>query len=220
MGEAAMNRMLFDLIHKIAVRNGAIEYYPLHEFEDGGKRWLTCDGWLCAEISSVWLFSDVSDEEATTLLRAFAMEEDCCTFEVQRHLARLMAIKGGLVRDLMDPVIVSTDWASYSSIPMALSYLAAMENGADWILRLLDVVPCDGRDGIFTACWYGEDARVQEKLLTKFEEWSDDPTWGGGDGEDQWMKQFLSKWISKGVFPYARLENLITWHFKREFLHL
>ena len=212
-----MNRMLFDLIHKIAVRNGAIEYYPLQEFEDGGMRWLTCGGWLRAEISSEWLFSDVSDEEATTLLRAFALDEDCCTFEVQRHLARLMAIKGGLVRDLMDPIIVSTEWAAHSSIPMVLSYLATMENGADWILQLLDVVPYDGRDGLFTACWYCEDVRVQEKLLAKFEEWIQDDTWGRGDGEDVWMKDFLCKWIAKDCFSYERLKDLVVWHFKRGF---
>lgn len=212
-----MKKDIFDLIQMIAERNGSIEYYQLQEFEDEGKRWLTCDGWLCAETSSEWLFSDVSDEEATTLLRAFALKEDRCTFEVQRHLARLMAVKGGLVRDLMDPIIVTTDWASYSSIPMVLSYLAAMENGVDWILRLLDVVPCDGRDGLFTACWYCEDVCVQEKLLSKFEEWIQDHAWGGGDGEDVWMRNFLGKWISKKIFPYERLKDLVVWHFKREF---
>lgn len=212
-----MGSKLFDLIKTIAQRNGSIEYYPLQEFEDGGRRWLTCDGWLCAETSSEWLFSDVSDEEATTLLRAFALEEDCCTFAVQRHLARLMATRGNLVRDLMDPIIVSTDWATYSSLPMVLSYLAAMENGADWILRLLDVVPCDGRDGLFTACWYCEDFRVQEKLLAKFEEWIQDDAWGRGDGEDVWMKNFLGKWIAKDCFPYERLKRLVVWHFNREF---
>ena len=114
--------MLFDLIHKIAVRNGAIEYYPLQEFEDGGMRWLTCGGWLRAEISSEWLFSDVSDEEATTLLRAFALDEDCCTFEVQRHLARLMAIKGGLVRDLMDPIRLGDIFVASDGAVLSRSY--------------------------------------------------------------------------------------------------
>lgn len=211
-----MGNDILALIRKIAERNGAIEYYPLREFEDEGKRWLTCDGWLSAETSSEWLFSDVSDEEAKTLLRAFALKEDCCTFEVHRHFARLMATKGGLVRDLMDSLVGSTDWKAYSSFPVA-SYLATMRNGVDWILKILDIVPNDGRDGLFTACWYCEDARVQGKLLTKFEEWSNDQTWGGGDGEGQWMKEFLCKWISKDVFPYERLKNLVTWYFKHEF---
>lgn len=214
-----MNRMLFDLIHKIAVRNGSIEYYPLQEFEDDGKLWLTCDGWFCAATSSEWLFSDVSDEEATTLLRAFALKEDCCTFEIDCHLARLMATKGGLVRDLMDPLIRSADWESYTTFPET-SYLAVMENGVEWILKVLDLAPYDGRDGIFTACWYCEDVRVQEKLMTKFEEWTNVPTWGEGDGESQWMGRFISKWITKGVFSYERLENLISWHFRREFRRL
>ncbi|MGN0844443.1 MAG: hypothetical protein ACI4QT_04390 [Kiritimatiellia bacterium] len=217
--EVAMGSGIIALIKKVAERNGSIEYYPLQEFEEDGKVWLTCDGWLFAETSSEWLFPDVSDEEATTLLRAFALKEDCCTFEVHCHLARLMATKGGLVRDLMDSLVKSADWESYTTFPEA-SFLAVMDNGVEWILKVLDVVPNDGRDGILTACWYCEDIRVQEKLMAKFEEWTNLPAWGEGDGESQWMKQFISKWLANGVFSYERLKNLIMWHFKHEFLCL
>ena len=40
----AVRTAIFTLIRKIAERNGSVEYYPLQEFEDGGKRWLTCEG--------------------------------------------------------------------------------------------------------------------------------------------------------------------------------
>ncbi len=212
-----MDTVLFNMIKEIAERNGSIEYYPLETFEDNGETCLTCNGWLFAETSSEWLFSDVSDDEALTLLRAFVSKDNHCTFEILRHFARLMAVKGSLVCDLMDPIISSTDWGSYASPTSLLAYLAVKSDGVDWILRLLDVVPNDGRAGLFTACWYCEDVHVQEKLVVKFEEWTKGPTWGSGDGEDSWLECFLGKWITQESFPYERLKNLVLWHFNHKY---
>lgn len=212
-----MDSVLFKLIKKIAERNGSIEYYPLETFEDNGVPRLTCNGWLFAQTSSEWLFSDVSDDEALTLLRAFVSKDNHFTFEILCHLARLMAVKGTLVSVLMDPIIASTDWGSHASPTSLLAYLAVKPDGVEWILRLLDVVPNDARDGLFTACWYCEDVRVQEKLVVKFEEWTKEPTWGSGDGEDRWLECFLGKWITQESCPYERLKGLVIWHFKRKY---
>lgn len=212
-----MGSSLFNLIKQIAERNGSIEYYPLELYDENGETWLTCDCWRQAETASEWLFSDCSDGEALVLLRAFMSNADHCTYEVRCHLSRLMALKGGLVSDRMDSIIASTDWRSYASPGQLLSYLAAKRDGADWIIRLLDVVPSDARDGLFTACWYCEDSRVQDKLRVKFDEWIQDPAWGDGDGEGRWLKNFLGKWISKEMFSYERLRNLVIWHFNREY---
>ena len=57
-------------------------------------------------------------------------------------------------------------------------------------------------------------------LLRKFEEWIQFPDWGTSSGEDGWVDKFIAKWVANEVFPYAQLENLITWHFKREFRRL
>ena len=61
------------------------------------------------------------------------------------------------------------------------------------------------------ACWYRDDPHVNEKRLQKFEEWSKDPTWGGGDGEDYWLARFVSKWTEESVFSPERLRHLKMW---------
>ena len=77
------------------------------------------------------------------------------------------------------------------------------------------VVLDDARDGLFLACWKIKDKRLHAKLLRKFEEWfTKDETWGGGTGEDDWLRRFISKWLTEGTFTYARLEKCIRWHFK------
>lgn len=108
-------------------------------------------------------------------------------------------------------LIETTDWESYESSQLALAFLAVMPDSPVWMMRLLDVVLNDARDGLLTACWYRDDAQVNEKLLQKFEEWSKDPTWGGGDGEDYWLARFVSKWSEEGVFSPERLGHLKMW---------
>lgn len=215
-----MDTEIFDLIKKIVERNDAVETYSLEVVSqpEGGASYLTCDRplWLFPECSSEWMFSDVSDKEATTLLTATIDRSDLFGFEIHCHLSRLMAIKGELVSSRMDDIISTTDWSSWASPTFLLSYLATKCDGADWILRLLDVVPNDARDGLFTACWYSKDSRVQSRLCEKFKEWVLDPTWGGGDREGAWLARFLGKWISEKTFACDTLKNLIVWHFESE----
>ena len=214
-----MDTDVFKLIKEIVERNKAAEYYSLEMLTDdkNGERYLTCDNNLSfPECSSEWMFSDVSDSEATVLLTASIERSHLFTYEIHCHLSRLMAVKGKLVSSRMDNVIATTDWSSCASPTFLLSYLAVKSDGAEWILRLLDVVPNDARDGLFTACWYSNDPRVQSRLCEKFDEWAKDPTWGGGDREGAWLKYFLSKWISEETFTYERLKNLVVWHFRHE----
>ena len=215
-----MNTDVFKLIEEIAERNGAVKYYPLEIFTDGdnGESYLTCDnGMSFPECSAEWMFSDVSDKEATALLSAFMRSDNHFTYEILCHLSRLMAVKGLLVSSQMDDIVATTDWSSCASKTSLLSYLAVKPDGVEWILRLLDVVPNDARDGLFTACWYCNDVRVQTRLFEKFAEWiKEDQTWGGGDREGGWLKYFLGKWISEETFPYERLKNLVVWHFRHE----
>lgn len=206
-----MANKLFQLIRKIARRNGSVTYYPLSTFVEDGVRYMTCDGWLSAETDDIWLFSDVDDAEAKLLLDAFVSGKTYCTYDIQRHLARLLVLKGSLVSRQMDKVIERTDWESYASPHLLLSYLAVKPDGDKWIVRLLDIVLDDARDGLFTACWYCNDRRVQKKLLAKFKEWSRDPGWGGGTGEDAWLGRFLTKWTKESTFSWQRMKDLMEW---------
>ena len=209
--EGRMQNKLFSLIRKIARRNGSAAYYPFSTFVEDGVRYMTCGGWLSAETNDNWLFSDVSDEEAKLLLKEFISDKTYCTFEVLLHFARLMAQRGTLVAEQMDDVVRSTDWGSYASPQLLLSYLAVKPDGTDWILRLLDVVPSDARDGLFIACWHCRDRRVHRKLLCKFEEWTQEGDFGGGDGEDWWLGRFLTKWTRESTFGWRQMKRLIEW---------
>lgn len=215
-----MDTDVFKLIERIVERNDAAEYYSVEIVTDdrSGEKYLTCDNGLSfPECSSEWMFSDVSDDEATVLLTASIESSNLFSFEIHCHLSRLMAVKGKLVSSRMDDLIAATDWGSWASPTFLLSYLSAKSDGSDWILRLLDVVPNDARDGLFTACWYCKDTRVQARLCEKFEEWArEDPAWGSGDREGAWLKYFLGKWISEEIFPYEKLKNLVVWHFQHE----
>ncbi len=121
------------------------------------------------------------------------------------------------MRARMGRIIAKTDWSSYGSNGLLLSYLGSVKGADAQIRRLLDIVPEDGRDGLFVACWKSQSARVQKKLLEKFERWiEDDPDFGSGTGEAAWLGAFLAKWMREGEFPYDRLESLVRWHLARQ----
>lgn len=207
-----MTNKLFSLIRKIAKRNGSAAHYPLVTFLDGGVRYMTCENRLFPEIDPIWLFSDVSDEEAKLLLSTFVDGKTFCTYDIMRHLSRLLATKGLLFSRKMDKILERTDWESYAAPQLLLSYLAVKPDGDKWILRLLDVVPNDARDGLFTACWYRNDRSVNQKLRKKFKEWSKDPSWGGGDGEGAWFARFVSKCSNEralGSWCSCHLQTLV-----------
>jgi len=192
-----MNIVYHRLIKQIAERNGYGSKCDLNSFVDEkGREWLSCSCEDFPETSAEWMFMDVADDEAMILLTAFASGVDYCTYEVERHLSRLLAEKGRLVSEVLDPIIATTDWSAYMAPQMLLSYLAAKPDGEMWILKLLDVVPNDARDGLFTACWFSNSKIVHDKLISKFESWMVDPSWGGGDVECAWLREFVGKWSS------------------------
>ena len=196
-----MTNNLFFLIRKIAKRNGSAVHYPLVTFLDGGVRYMTCENRLFPEIDPIWLFSDVSDEEAKLLLGAFVDGKTLCTYDIMRHLSRLLATKGMLVSRQMDKILERTDWESYAAPQLLLSYLAVKPDGDKWIIRLLDIVPEDCRDGLFLACWYLDDFGVNKRLLAKLAAWSVDPNWSGAaTGEQVWLKRFSNKLRNDGLF--------------------
>ena len=202
---------LHRLVRKIAERNGSIRSYPLSSFvDDTAGVVLTCENRLFPETASKWLFSDVTDAESLVLLQAFMSDDIWCTYEIQRHLARLMATKGRLVHDEMEKIISEKDWSSYASPQQLLSYLAVMEDGANWIARLLNVVPNDARDGILTAGWYRNELCVQKTFYGKFVEWAKLPEWNDDACVRCWVEQYVARWRTEECFAPEDLARLCT----------
>ena len=211
------NDTLFEVLKCVIDRNRDEYTEELHWEEWGdGTRTLEFDPCGGMPIDDAqWMLRGATDEEAKIILRDFVANTTLCGWSLNCQMARLLSEKGQLVAKKVDRILETTDWESYASPQLLLSYLAVKPDGAKWAYRLLDVVLDDARDGLFLACWKIKDKRLHAKLLRKFEEWfTQDETWGGGTGEDGWLGRFVSKWLTEGTFTYARLEKCIRWHFK------
>ena len=186
-------------------------------YRDGGTSTISLDALVQWGMDAPYIFGDLDDEDAKFLLESFIDFRSLYHFDLALQLARLLAERGTLVRARMGRIIAKTDWSSYGSNGLLLSFLGPVEGADAQIRRLLDIVPEDGRDGLFVACWKSQSARVQKKLLEKFERWiEDDPDFGSGTGEAAWLGAFLAKWMREGEFPYDRLESLVRWYLVRQ----
>lgn len=186
-------------------------------YRDGGTATICLDALVPWGMDAPYIFGDLDDEDAKFLLESFIDFRSLYHFDLALQLARLLAERGTLVRARIERIIAKTDWSSYGSNGLLLSYLGSVKGADAQIRRLLDIVPEDGRDGLFVACWKSQSARVQKKLLEKFECWiEDDPDFGSGTGEAAWLGAFLAKWMREGEFPYDRLESLVRWHLARQ----
>jgi hypothetical protein len=67
-------------------------------------------------------------------------------------VVKLLSTHGHLVAEIMDPLLNTLNWSSYSEHQLFLSYLALRTDGPSLATHLLDVVPEDARDGLFLAC--------------------------------------------------------------------
>ena len=186
-------------------------------YRDGGTATICLDALMPWGMDAPYIFGDIDDEDAKFLLESFIDFRSLYHFDLALQLACLLAERGTLVRARMGRIIAKTDWSSYRSNGLLLSYLGSVKGADAQIRRLLDIVPEDGRDGLFVACWKSQSVRVQKKLLEKFESWIDaDSDFGSGTGEAAWLGAFLAKWMREGEFPYDRLESLVRWHLARQ----
>ena len=180
---------------------------------DDGPASICLDALVQAGIDAPYIFGDLDDEDAKFLLESFIDFRSLYHFDLALQLARLLAERGALVRARMNRVIVKTDWSSYGSGGLLLAYLGAVRSAGAQICRLLDVVPADGRDGLFVACWKSQSVKVQKKLLDKLESWiANDPDFGSGTGEGSWLGAFLAKWLNEETFSYDQLQALVRWY--------
>ena len=206
---------IYDVLQSV-VRRDSDCIDKVHWEGQGPDRYLDIDPFGVIPVDDYhFVLKKATEKESKVLLNDFVCNRTRIGFGLSCQLARLLSEKGQLVAKKVDRILETTDWESYASPQLLLSYLAVKPDGAKWAYRLLDVVLDDARDGLFLACWKIKDKRLHAKLLRKFEEWfTRDETWGGGTGEDGWLGRFISKWLAEGTFTCARLEKCIRWHFK------
>ena len=211
---AKANR-IYDVLQSV-VRRDIDCIDELHWEGQGPHRYLELDPFGVIPVDDYhFVLKKATEKETKILLDDFVCNRTRIGFGLSCQLARLLSEKGWLVAKKMDRILEKTDWRRYGIPQLLLSYLAVKPDGAELAKKLLDVVPEDWRDGLFLACWKIKDKRLHAKLLRKFEEWfTKDEAWGGGTGEDGWLRRFISKWLTEGTFTYARLEKCIRWHFK------
>ena len=173
------------------------------------------DGW--GEFAAPFIFDECSDDDAKLLLESFIDFRSLYQYDLAVQLSRLLARRGVLVRARMGRILAKTDWSSYGSNGLLLSYLASRKGSDPLICRLLDTVGEDNRDGLFLACWYSSGKKVQKCLRRKFESWIEsDDSWGGSTGEVWWLGAFLSKWTKEQTFSYEELQLLTQWYLEHQ----
>ena len=209
-------RRCIQAVNRAAARHG-LGRARCEEKDGGATIWLDAltDG--SCEFTASFIFDECSDDDAKLLLESFIDYRALYQYDLAFQLSRLMARRGSLVRARMGRILAKTDWRSYGSNGLLLSYLASRKGSDALVCRLLDEVGEDSRDGLFLACWYLAGKRVQKRLKCKFEEWiAADASWGDGTGEAWWLGAFLSKWTAEGTFPYEQLQSLTQWHLERQ----
>jgi hypothetical protein len=178
------------------------------------------DGW-CADISldarynlftSESIFDDCSDAQVKMFLGAFLAHGLSVSWSVSEQLSKLLASRGLLVSDTVDPLLTTLDWSSCGTHQLFLSYLAVQHDGAVSAERLLDRVPEDCRDGLFLACHRLQSEELDRKLIAKFVEWGAGPWSPSSTGELYALEQFIAKWLK--LYPYRDLEGVIRLYFE------
>jgi hypothetical protein len=159
------------------------------------------------------IFDRCSDAEATKILRHFAKAQFNVGWAVQCELAKLTSKRGCLIAELLEPLMAGENWGRHPIDFLLLAYLAKAANGESQILRLLDVVPEDSRDGLFIACWWLDSRAVDRKLMNKFAEGGAGSGWApGSTGELGALGAFVKRWLDR--YPFLELESVIRTYFK------
>jgi len=159
------------------------------------------------------LFDRCNDDLATRFLEAFVAGKLSVNFPIAMQLSKLLAKRGGLIRETIEPLLATPDWRSLSAPSLLLSYLALHGEGERIAMQLLDTVPEDCRDGLFLACYRRESEVLDRKLMQKFAAWDLEDWHPTATGEIVFLGGFIAKWLAR--YPFADLENVIRIYFRR-----
>ncbi len=179
--------------------------WPLICFEDLGA----CD----IKYPDLDLFDKCSDDVAKKLLRYYIKNSKLFYDEFENHLAHLLAKRGNLIRDEIEPIIRDINWISHAPPYKFLSFIVNLPDFHQLLDKLLSIINEDSRDGLFIACMDSDDPMTLEILYKHFMIWVNSGKWTGtGSGELGWLYQFLCKFVNH--FPSEKLLPLMEHYFK------
>ena len=139
------------------------------------------------------IFKECSEDELTLLFSAL-IENKALHWDIALEIAKLLPEKGHLVEDHFS----IDDCAAnpfYGFNQLLLATLGRDQKFESEIIKLLDAVPEDARDGVFMACEALNTPAICRKLMEKFTQWiTADPTYGNGTGELANLEKFLALW--------------------------
>ena len=139
------------------------------------------------------IFKQCSEEELTLLFSAL-IENKALNWVIALEIAKLLPEKGYLIEDKFS----IDDWAAnpfYGFNQLLLAALGSDQKYESEIIKLLDAVPVDARDGVFMACEALNTPAICRKLMEKFTQWiKADPRYGNGTGEGQFLEKFIVLW--------------------------
>ena len=145
------------------------------------------------ELNPENIFAACSDQELTLLFTTL-IEQQPLHWPMAWEIARLLPEKGYLIKDKFSlEACVSNPFSGFNQ--MLLAYLGSSQEYETEIIRLLDEIPEDARDGLFLACEKLNTPAICRKLMEKFTQWiTADPTYGNGTGELANLEKFMALW--------------------------
>ena len=141
------------------------------------------------------IYDPVDDATALWLLNDWLDDKPYVGWNVHRELSKLLAKRGHLVRDRVEPIVRQlaalrpdeggfTPWAEHQ---LCLSFLWRMEDGESLAVRLIDRVPEDFRDGLLLACYKVNTPAVYEAVKAAVRQWEADGCWCGDSTGERWL---------------------------------
>ena len=133
------------------------------------------------------IFKECSEEELTLLFSAL-IENKALYWDIALEIAKLLPEKGHLIEDkfFIDDCVANP---FYGFNQLLLAALGSDQKYESEIIKLLDAVPVDARDGLFMACEALNTPAIFCKLMEKFTLWiKADPDYGIGTGEDGYLE--------------------------------
>ena len=144
-------------------------------------------------LSLLKIFEECPDEELIQLFTVLIENRSLC-WDIALEIAKLLPKKGQLIKDKLSlNDCIANPFYNFNQL--LLAYWGSEQKYESEIIRSLDEIPEDARDGLFMACEALNTPAVCRKLMEKFTQWiSADPEYGIGSGEDCYLNRFIELW--------------------------